>query len=285
MKPNKKAQDMTVAELAAYIDQSVLKPEFTQAEIRRYIQEGIDFGCKTVCINPASIAIADAMCRGTQTKLCVVCDFPFGLSTTESKVMQADLYCKKGNIFELDMVANYGWIRSGMWGEVEKDIKAVSDVCHQYGTAVKVIFETDALTLEEVRKATETAIAAGADFAERRGQPAQPHGDRGGHYLEAGQDPPAHPHWAAGPDLRPDAGQHRAAGTDPPPGQAPPAGKGRAAFPRGPAPGGPGAGDQRGPYQHVKERKRKNVRGQKENRAEPIKRKGTGKQALSRAFC
>ena len=61
MKPNKKAQDMTVAELAAYIDQSVLKPEFTQAEIRRYIQEGIDFGCKTVCINPASIAIADAM--------------------------------------------------------------------------------------------------------------------------------------------------------------------------------------------------------------------------------
>ena len=54
MKPNKKAQDMTVAELAAYIDQSVLKPEFTQAEIRRYIQEGIDFGCKTVCINPAS---------------------------------------------------------------------------------------------------------------------------------------------------------------------------------------------------------------------------------------
>ena len=165
MKPNKKAQDMTVAELAAYIDQSVLKPEFTQAEIRRYIQEGIDFGCKTVCINPASIAIADAMCRGTQTKLCVVCDFPFGLSTTESKVMQADLYCKKGNIFELDMVANYGWIRSGMWGEVEKDIKAVSDVCHQYGTAVKVIFETDALTLEEVRKATETAIAAGADFA------------------------------------------------------------------------------------------------------------------------
>ena len=29
---------MTVEELAAYIDQSVLKPEFTQAEIRKYIQ-------------------------------------------------------------------------------------------------------------------------------------------------------------------------------------------------------------------------------------------------------
>lgn len=164
MKPAKKAADMTVAELAAYIDQSVLKPEFTQDDIRKYIQEGIDFGCRTVCINPASLPMAIEMCEGTDTKICVVCDFPFGLSTTASKVMQAEEYCKTGKIFELDIVANYGWIRSGMWAEVEADIKAVCDVCHKYGTEVKVIFETDALTLDEVKKATETAIAAGADF-------------------------------------------------------------------------------------------------------------------------
>ncbi len=69
-----------------------------------------------------------------------------------------------GDIFELDIVANYGWIKSGMWKEVEKDIKAVCDVCHKYGTAVKVIFETDALSIEQVKKATEISIAAGADF-------------------------------------------------------------------------------------------------------------------------
>jgi deoxyribose-phosphate aldolase len=164
MKPAIKAKDMTVKELAVYIDQSVLKPEFTQEEIRKYIQEGIDFGCKTVCVNPASVDIADELCKGTNTKICVVCDFPFGLSTTESKALQAELYCKKGNIFELDIVANYGWIKSGMWKEVETDIKAVCEACHKYGTAVKVIFETDALTIEEVKKATETAITAGADF-------------------------------------------------------------------------------------------------------------------------
>ena len=33
MKPNKKANEMTVKELAAYIDYSVLKPEFTEEEI------------------------------------------------------------------------------------------------------------------------------------------------------------------------------------------------------------------------------------------------------------
>lgn len=56
---------MSVKELARYIDQSVLKPEFTQEEIRKYIQEGIDFGCITVCINPSSLEIASQMCAGT----------------------------------------------------------------------------------------------------------------------------------------------------------------------------------------------------------------------------
>lgn len=164
MKPTKKASEMSVKELAAYIDQSVLKPEFTQEEIRKYIQEGIDFGCATVCINPASLDIAAELTKGTDTKICVVCDFPFGLSTTASKVMQAEEYCKRGDVFELDIVANYGWIRSGMYKEVEADIKAVVDVCHKYGTAVKVIIETDSLTMDQIKEGTKAAVRAGADF-------------------------------------------------------------------------------------------------------------------------
>ena len=39
MKTSKKAADMTVKELARYIDQSVLKPEFTQEDIIKYTQE------------------------------------------------------------------------------------------------------------------------------------------------------------------------------------------------------------------------------------------------------
>ncbi len=160
----KKASEMSVKELAAYIDQSVLKPEFSEAEIRKYIQEGIDFSCRTVCINPSALDIAQEMCKGTDTKVCVVCDFPFGLSTTESKVMQAKMYCEGWDVFELDMVANYGWIRSGKWDEVRDDIRAVCDECHKHNVEVKVIFETDALTMDEVKKATEVAIEAGADF-------------------------------------------------------------------------------------------------------------------------
>ena len=164
MEHRKKAAEMSVKELASYIDQSVLKPEFTQEDIRRYIKEGIDYGCSTVCVNPASLDIAAELCSGTETKICVVCDFPFGLSTTRSKCLQAEEYCRRGDIFELDIVANYGWIRSGLWDKVKEDIQAVVEVCHKYNTAVKVILETDALTHEEIAKATRVAVEAGADF-------------------------------------------------------------------------------------------------------------------------
>ena len=99
MKPNKKACEITTAQFAGYIDQSVLKPEFTVDEIKKYIQEGIDYGCKTVCINPSALNLAKEMTRGTLTEICVVCDFPFGQSTTLSKVAQAEIICKQGDVY------------------------------------------------------------------------------------------------------------------------------------------------------------------------------------------
>lgn len=159
----KLAKDMTVKELAQYIDYSILKPEFTQQEIIEETKKAIQYGCKTVCINPSAIELVREYVKDTDTELCVVCDFPFGASSTQSKVLQANEICKQ-NIFELDIVANYGLIRSHRWQEVTEDIKQVCDVCHDYNVAVKVIFETDALTSEEVVQATKCAIEAGCDF-------------------------------------------------------------------------------------------------------------------------
>jgi deoxyribose-phosphate aldolase len=164
MKPCKKANEMNAGELAAYIDQSVLKPEFTQADIRKYIMEGIRYGCKTVCINPASIDIARELCKGTNTGICVVCDFPFGLSTTASKIKQAEEICKNKDVEDLDIVSNYGWIKSGKWDDVGAEIKTIVDVTHSFGSLLKVILETDALTLDEIVRAAEIIYNAGADF-------------------------------------------------------------------------------------------------------------------------
>lgn len=163
MKPAKPASQMTVAELGRYIDHSVLKPDFSPSEVRREVANAVRYGCKTVCMNPASIQIAAEMCAGTDTGICVVIDFPFGCSTTESKVAQTKIAVDAG-VDEIDIVANYGWIRGGLATLVEDELRSVIEPCHQGGILVKVIFETDALNTDEIRGAVETAIAAGADF-------------------------------------------------------------------------------------------------------------------------
>jgi len=163
VKPPKPASELTAAELARYIDHSVLKPDFTPDEVRQETAAAIRYGCRTVCVNPASVAAAAELCAGTGTGVCVVADFPFGCSSTSSKVAQAELATAAG-ADELDLVANYGWIRAGLTAAVEEDLRAVVEPCHERGVPVKVILETDALTVEQIRAGVEASVAAGADF-------------------------------------------------------------------------------------------------------------------------
>ena len=162
--PNKKAAEMSIAELASYIDYSVLKPEFTEQEIIDLTKDGVKLGCATICINPGYMDLCGPYVKGSNTKLCPVCDFPFGTSSTESKVAQAKILCKYDTVGEIDIVANFGLIRSGKYDEVTADIKAVIDVCHEAGYPVKVIFETDALTVDQVKRTCQCCVEAGADF-------------------------------------------------------------------------------------------------------------------------
>ena len=149
--------------LNRYLDHAVLVPQMTRQEATEWIQSGIDYKVRTVCVRPCDIDLAVAMCKGTETEVSCVLGFPHGNVCTESKAAEAELYCKKG-VAEIDMVANYGWIRSGLWDEVRADIKAVVDIAHKSSVGVKVIFETSQLTLDEVARTTEICIEAGADF-------------------------------------------------------------------------------------------------------------------------
>lgn len=155
---------MKTYELNRYLDHAVLKPEMTQQEAREAIQLGIDYKVKTVCVRPCDIEMAVEMCQGTETEVSCVLAFPHGTAPSEIKAEEAKLYIRKG-VQEIDMVANYGYIRSKLWEKVEQDIRAVSDVTQKSGILLKVILETSQLTLEEIANATECAIRAGADFA------------------------------------------------------------------------------------------------------------------------
>ncbi len=160
----KKANEMNLKELAKYIDYSVLKPEFTEEEIVELTKDGVKLGCATICINPVYMELCEPYVKGSDTMLCPVTDFPFGASSTESRVNQIEIVSKFDTVKEIDIVANFGLIRSGKYDKVTKDLKACVEAAHKYGKEIKIIFETDALNEEQIRKTCRCCIEAGADF-------------------------------------------------------------------------------------------------------------------------
>lgn len=163
-KLTKKANEMSVRELAAYIDYSVLKPEFTEEDIINLTKDGVKLGCATICINPGYMELCEPYVKGSDTMLCPVTDFPFGTSSTVSRVKQIEEAAKYDTVKEVDVVANFGLIRSGKYDAVTKDLKACAEAAHRFGRELKAIFETDALTEEEIRKTCHCCIEAGVDF-------------------------------------------------------------------------------------------------------------------------
>ena len=164
MKPVKKASEMTTKELAAYIDYSVLKPEFTEEEIIALTKDGVKLGCATICINPGYMELCEPYVKGTDTMLCPVTDFPFGTSSTQSRVEQIENVAKYDTVKEVDIVANFGWLKEGLYDKVTEDLKACAEAVHKYGREIKVILETDALNEEQIRKGCECCVEAGVDF-------------------------------------------------------------------------------------------------------------------------
>ena len=150
-------------DIARYIDHSVLKPEMTRPQAVAAIELGLKYNCRTVCVRPVDIELARDLCRGSATAVCTVLAFPHGCCRTETKASEARA-CAAAGAAEIDMVANYGLIRSREWALVEADIRAVSDLTRASGVVLKVILETCALSEEEILRATEICVASGADF-------------------------------------------------------------------------------------------------------------------------
>ena len=146
-----------------YLDAAILKPEFTRDEVIAAINESIKWKTKTVCVRPCDIALAKKLTAGTETGVSCVLAFPHGASSTVVKVYEAKQYIDEGTD-EIDMVANFGMIRSGRWDYVQTEIRSVAHVCNARNIPLKVIFEICYLTPEEIAHTTEICITSGASF-------------------------------------------------------------------------------------------------------------------------
>ena len=95
------------------------------------------------------------------TRVAATVGFPDGGATTAGKVQetrdQLEMGCR-----EFDMVNNIAWLKGGKDARYRDDIRAVIDAAG--GHPVKVILECHYLTNDEIVRACQLCVAAGAAF-------------------------------------------------------------------------------------------------------------------------
>jgi deoxyribose-phosphate aldolase len=153
----------TPASLAALVDHTLLKPEANRDQVLALCREAAEHRFACAMVNPTWVPLATSVLLGTGIPVGVVIGFPLGANLATTKRDEAREMVKLG-ARELDMVLNIGILKSGLYDQVEADIRSVVEVGHTAGALVKVILETCLLSIPEKLRAAEIVIAAGADF-------------------------------------------------------------------------------------------------------------------------
>ena len=116
-----------------------------------------------VCVYPSMVSVAREALRDSTIKIASVSTaFPSGQATFEVKKMDTQFAIDAG-ADEIDMVISRGKFLAGEYEFVFDEISAIKEICGP--KRLKVILETGELaTLDQVRRASDIAIHAGADF-------------------------------------------------------------------------------------------------------------------------
>jgi deoxyribose-phosphate aldolase len=137
--------------------------QMCQKALRPLDSDGTLGPCAAVCVYPNHVPTAKDALRGSTVKVASVATaFPSGQSPLEVKLDDVRRAVDFG-ADEIDMVIDRGAMLVGDYAKVYDEIAATKEAC---GAAhLKVILETGELgSYDMVRKASELAIAAGADF-------------------------------------------------------------------------------------------------------------------------
>lgn len=159
-KPRKEV--LTKEDIAYMMDPSVLKLDTTIHDVEHMVEVCKKYGCGTCfcwpCYYPQLVELLE---DAEITKFGTSLGFPTGQETTETKVFLANQFMALDPATN-DMQMNVGWLKAGLDDLVYEDIKAVREATP--GVPLKVIMEVMLLTDDEIRRACELAIKAGADY-------------------------------------------------------------------------------------------------------------------------
>ena len=152
--------DKELQDILSRVDHTLLAQGATWKEIKDICDDGIKYGCASVCI-PASYVKQAAEYVAGKIPVCTVIGFPNGYDTTAAKCFEASDAVANG-ASEIDMVINIGWVKDGLYDKVLSEIRDVKGHCH--GKLLKVIIETCLLTDAEKIELCRVVSESGADY-------------------------------------------------------------------------------------------------------------------------
>jgi deoxyribose-phosphate aldolase len=151
------------AQIASFIDHTLLKPEASEADVLKVCSEAAEYRFKSVCVNPVWVKTVTTALKGSGVLTCSVVGFPLGATPSDVKAFEA-----RGAVLdgadEVDMVINIAAARADDKGALVDDIRAVAEAVHAGDAVLKVIIETALLSDAQKVLACEAAVEAGADF-------------------------------------------------------------------------------------------------------------------------
>ena len=150
----------TIQDLLGRADHTLLGQTATWEEIRQLCDDGVHYGCASVCIPPSYVRQA-AEYLNDRLPACTVIGFPNGYSTTAVKCFEAAQAIADG-AKEIDIVINLGWVKDRLWDQVSGELHALRRVTR--GQILKVIIETCYLTQEEKIQLCGLVTESGADY-------------------------------------------------------------------------------------------------------------------------
>ena len=149
-----------IEKILSVCDHTLLATTATWEDIRAICDDGIRFGCASVCIPPCYVKEAKDYV-GDKLAICTVIGFPNGYAASKVKAYEASVAVTDG-ADEIDMVINVGMVKAGLWQNILDEINEVKVGCN--GKLLKVIIETCLLTDEEKIKMCEIVSDSNADY-------------------------------------------------------------------------------------------------------------------------
>ena len=142
-------------EIAKLIDQTFLKKEATEDEIKKIALEAKEYGFRGFCVFPEHTKWAKEVLKGSGVKVTTLIDEPTG-SSSHLERMDMVNKAKQDGSDEVDVVMKIDDFKNGNYDEVLIDLKDITELL-----PTKVI-SSGYLTDEEIKKASEIVKESGA---------------------------------------------------------------------------------------------------------------------------